>query len=173
MNFVSFNACLGQRQGVKSELLFLAALVAPILGHAGEQTKTKPTVAALSWLGGTWIYEKEGRTVTERWTSPAGGMMLGTSHTIAKEKTIEYEFVVIRADADGDVFYVAKPSGQLEAAFKLIRVTPHEAVFENTEHDFPQRILYTLKDSETLLAAIEGVKGGKSRRIEFPYRRAK
>ena len=97
--------------------------------------------------------------------------MIGTSHTVAKEKTVEYEFMVLRADANGDVFYVARPSGQPEALFKLVRGTEREAVFENREHDFPQRILYQLKDDGTLLAAIEGAKNGKSRRVEFPYRR--
>jgi hypothetical protein len=140
---------------------------------AAEKATEKPTIAALSWLAGTWSFERNGRVVTERWTPPAGGVMLGTSHTVANEKTVEYEFVVLRADANGDIFYVAKPSRQPEAAFKLARLTEREAVFENPEHDYPQRISYALKDDGTLLAAIEGTKAGKSRRVEFPYRPVK
>ena len=102
---------------------------------------------------------------------PAGGMMLGTSQTVANGKTVEYEFVLLRADAAGDVHYVAKPSGQPEASFKLVKAGPREAVFENPTHDFPQRIVYTLQEDGTLLAAIEGERNGKARRVEFPYRR--
>ena len=132
-----------------------------------------PTVASLAWLTGTWSFERNGRVVTERWAAPAGGVMLGTSHTVAQEKTIEYEFVVIRADERGDIFYVAKPSGQREASFKLVRLAAREAVFENPEHDFPQRISYVLKEDGMLLASIDGAKNGKSRRVEFPYRPVK
>jgi hypothetical protein len=70
------------------------------------------------------------------------------------------------------LFYVAKPSRQPEASFKLVKLTEREVVFENQAHDFSQRILYTLKDDGTLLAAIEGTNDGRTRRVEFPYRRA-
>jgi hypothetical protein len=127
----------------------------------------------LSWLAGTWSFERNGRAVTERWTAPAGGMMLGTSQTVANDKTVDYEFIVLRVDANGDLLYVAKPSRQPEASFKLVRVTDREIVFENPQHDFPQKISYTLKDDGTLLAAIEGTKNAKTRRVEFPYRPVK
>jgi hypothetical protein len=97
--------------------------------------------------------------------------MLGMSRTVANEKTVEYEFIVLRQDANGDIFYVAKPSGQPEASFKLTRGSATEAVFENPEHDFPQRISYKLNPDGTLLAAIDGTKAGKIRRVEFPYKR--
>ena len=54
-----------------------------------------------------------------------------------------------------------------------MRVSEREAVFENPQHDFPQRISYELKGDGTLLAAIEGTKNGKTRRVEFPYRPVK
>lgn len=142
-------------------------------GADAATATAKPTVASLAWLAGTWSFERNGRVVTERWTQPSGGIMLGTSHTVAKDKTVEYEFVVIRADAAGDLHYVAKPSGQAETAFKLIKLTDREAVFENPTHIYPQRVLYTLKNDGTLLAAIDGSKNGKSRRVEFPYRPVK
>lgn len=131
----------------------------------------KPVIADLAWLAGTWRYEHGSRVVTEHWRPPAGGMMIGTSHTVANDRTVEYEFIVLRSDAAGDLVYVAKPSGQSEAAFKLVRRGPRELVFENPRHDFPQRILYTLKDDGTLIAAVEGERNGKQRRVEFVYRR--
>lgn len=155
----------------------LALVVCMLLGFVGSlraaEADARPTVASLAWMAGTWSFERNGRVVTERWTEPAGGMMLGTSQTVAGDKTVEYEFIALRADADGRVLYVAKPSGQAEATFKLVRANPREVVFENPEHDFPQRISYALKDDGTLLAAIEGTKSGRTRRVEFPYRRVK
>jgi hypothetical protein len=139
---------------------------------AANPPAAKPAVAALGWLAGTWGFERNGRAVVEHWLPPAGGTMLGLSRTVANGRTVEYEFIVLREDANGDVAYVARPSRQAETAFKLVHLTEREAVFENPAHDFPQRIRYTLKDDGTLLAAIEGTKDGKTRRVEFPYRRA-
>ena len=99
--------------------------------------------------------------------------MLGMSRTVSQGRTVEYEFLLLRVEANGDINYLAKPSGQAEAAFKMVRASSTEVVFENPQHNFPQRITYTLKEGEKLTAAIEGTKNGKTRRIEFNYQRAK
>lgn len=89
--------------------------------------------------------------------------MLGMSRTVSQGRTIEYEFLLLRVESNGEINYVAKPSGQAEAMFKLIRASSTETVFEN-----PQQ-----KEGDKLTAVIEGTKNGKTRRIEFNYRRAK
>jgi hypothetical protein len=93
------------------------------------------------------------------------------SRTVARNRTVEHEFLLLREDEDGGLSYVAKPSRQPEATFRLTKATPVELVFENPAHDFPQRIIYMLKNSTNLVAAIEGTKKGKTRRIEFTYTR--
>lgn len=153
--------------GIASLILLFLVVSAP----SQQKSADKPSINRLSWLAGNWSLEKNGRVVTEIWMPPAGGTMLGMSRTVANENTVEYEFIVLRQDASGDIFYVAKPSGQPEASFKVTRATDTEVVFENPEHDFPQRISYKLNPDGTLLAAIDGTKGGKTRRVEFPYKR--
>jgi hypothetical protein len=153
----------------------VASLFSAILAATASaaEAPAKPTIANLSWLAGTWSFERNGRVVTERWTPPSGGMMMGTSQTVVNNRTVEYEFVTLGANAAGDIIYLAKPSRQREAAFRLVSSSERSLVFENPEHDFPQRISYVLKDDGTLLAAIEGTKDGKTRRVEFPYRPVK
>jgi len=46
-----------------------------------------------------------------------------------------------------------------------------EVVFENPAHDFPQRIIYRMKDPENLEASIEGTMGGTARTVNFPLQR--
>jgi hypothetical protein len=72
--------------------------------RAADESGAKPTVAALGWLAGTWGLERNGRTVTEQWMPPAGGTMLGMSRTIASGRTVEYELLLLRADAAGVCF---------------------------------------------------------------------
>jgi len=45
-----------------------------------------------------------------------------------------------------------------------------QLVFENPEHDFPQRIGYE-RDGDGMRAWIEGTLDGRSRRVEFAYMR--
>jgi hypothetical protein len=139
---------------------------------AGADDAPKATLATISWLAGSWSSDENGRQILEQWMPPAGGTMLGMSRTVARGKTVEYEFLLLRTEANGDINYVARPSGQSEAAFKLIRANASEVVFENPQHDFPQRICYSLKSDGKLTAAIEGTKNGKSRRVEFNYTRS-
>jgi hypothetical protein len=68
--------------------------------------------------------------------------------------------------------YEAHPSGQPSAVFLSTTVTGSTVVFENLQHDFPQRVGYERKGSDRLLAWIEGTQNGQIRRVDFPYRRS-
>ena len=48
-----------------------------------------------------------------------------------------------------------------------------EAVFENPEHDFPQRIICRLGDDGSLNARIEGKRNGKEKEMDFLMKRVK
>ena len=73
-------------------------------------------------------------------------------------------------EENGEIFFVAQPSGQKEARFKLTSVSEREVRFENPTHDFPQRIIYR-RDADTLLGRIEGISNGKERAVDFPLKR--
>ena len=124
----------------------------------------------LAWLSGCWLGDTPTRQIAEHWMKPAGNTMLGLSHTVAQGKTREFEFMRIVREENGDVFFVATPSGQKETRFKLVLVTNSEARFENANHDFPQRIIYR-RDGDSLVGRIEGVSKGKERSVEFPLKR--
>jgi len=132
---------------------------------------TPTTVRDVAWIAGCWEFTSGSRHVFEQWTSPEGATMIGVSRTVSNGKTTEYEFLLIREGANG-LEYVAKPSGQAEATFTATRASASEIVFENPSHDFPQRIIYR-KEGDSLKAAIEGPVNGQTRRIEFPYVKAR
>ncbi len=121
-------------------------------------------------MTGCWQLEGNGRKTEEHWLAPAGGSMLGVSRTVAGGKTVEYEFIQIRDLPDG-LTYIAKPSNQPEARFKIASKTTDEIVFENPTHDFPQRIRYRRVGNDALHARVEGPMNGKSLGIDFPYTR--
>ena len=158
-------------------MLALALLPAVLLAVDPKPAAPAASTAAvainqLGWLAGHWRMERAGRVVEEQWMAPAAGVMLGMSRTIARGKVVEHEFLQIREGPGGALYYVALPSGQKEAAFQIKSMNATEAVFENLQHDFPQRIIYTLQPDGSLLAAIEGPgQDDKVRRVEFSFKR--
>lgn len=113
---------------------------------------------SLGWLTGGWEGNYAGRrVVSEQWMKPLGGSMMGIGRTVKNGKTIEYEFVRIVLEDDGSVVYIAKPSSQSEASFKRVKLEGKRVVFENLNHDFPQRVIYYMPGPDSLVGRIEGV----------------
>jgi hypothetical protein len=146
-------------------------LVFLLLSSLAPQAPLKASAPDVAWLTGCWDLDRGRRHVVEHWTAPEGGTLLGVSRTVADGKTVEYEFLLIR-ERDGALEYVAKPSGQPEAIFVASRVTADEVLFENPQHDFPQRIRYKKQPDGGLAARIEGTLNGAARGIDFTYRAA-
>lgn len=124
----------------------------------------------VAWLQGCWEAASADRVTEEHWSVPRGGTMIGMSRTVSGTATSAHEFLLIR-ERDGKLAYEAHPSGQAPAVFLSTTVTGSSVVFENREHDFPQRIGYERKADDGLTAWIEGNRGGQVRRIEYPYKR--
>lgn len=125
----------------------------------------KPTLESLSWLAGCWNRTKGGDG-GEYWLKPEGGAMFGISRTLRNGKNISYEFMRIDYSRLGDIYYSVTLPRQIETRFKLIRSENQEAIFENPEHDFPQRIIYKL-EKDALKARIEGEVRGKMQAVDF------
>lgn len=128
------------------------------------------TLLLVAWLQGCWTLTSGDRVVEEQWMGPRGGSMVGVGRTTRGDQLIEYELVLLREQGER-LAYEAHPSGQPAATFLSTTVTTSSVVFENLQHDFPQRVAYERKGDD-LLAWIEGTRNGQLRRIEFPYHRA-
>lgn len=130
------------------------------------------SVDQVKWLQGCWRAVRGESTVEEQWMAPRGGTMLGMGRTVRGGKTAEYELVLIKEE-NGRIAYEAHPSGQPTATFLATTVSDSTVVFENPQHDFPQRVGYRREGADNLQAWVEGQANGKSRRIDFAYQRAR
>lgn len=155
---------------MRLRVILLCLLLSQALVLAEEKAFS---INDLTWLKGCWSWSRNGRETTEHWLKPAGGTMLGISRTVADGKTVEFEFTQIRQEANGEILFIAKPSGQPEATFKMIKGSTNEVIFENPQHDFPQRVIYRLQGDGSLLGRIEGVSKGKEKSVDFPMARAR
>jgi hypothetical protein len=134
-------------------------------------TTQGPTIDQLGWLSGCWSMKRGDSVVEEEWLKPLGGTLMGISRTVKGARTIEHEFLQIR-DVKGTLAYIAKPSGQAEAIFPMKTSTNQELIFENPNHDFPQRIIYR-RTTEGVTARVEGTQNGQTRGIDFVYSRCR
>ena len=122
---------------------------------------TKPAIADLAWMAGSWTGESGGIQMEEHWTAPKGNSMVGLHRDIGKGRTLLFEF--LRIEQQGDhIVYLSMPNGRSPATpFPLKEIAGTRVVFENPKHDFPQRIIYW-KDGNDLRARIEGTRNGKT-----------
>jgi hypothetical protein len=140
---------------------FIAALIA-----AAASPQQKPEIADLSFMAGCWEVRDGAARIQETWLKPSGGTMIGMSRTVKEGKTASAEFMTIRQDESGLVLQVQVGLGGRPIPFRLIRLSPAEAVFSNHEHDFPQRIVYRHMPTG-LFARTEGMVEGKERAMDY------
>jgi hypothetical protein len=147
----------------------LAAAVLASLSPAPGQQPSKPTLASLSWMTGSWSGLTEGVQMEEHCTAPNGNSMLGIHRDVGKGRTLSFEFLRIEQQGDRMV-YLSMPNGRSPATpFPMKEASAGRVVFENPTHDFPQRIIYW-KDGSDLRARIEGTMNGKMGSEEWRWR---
>lgn len=150
-------------------VLWLAAALA--LLSTGTPAAADDTLDRAAWLAGCWRADNAEPGTGEQWLPPAGGTMLGMSRTVRRGVTQGYEFMQIRSAADGRLVFAAQPQGRAETLFTLLPGNGNELVFENPEHDFPQRVIYRPEPAGRLRARIEGHREGLPRAVDFAMTR--
>jgi hypothetical protein len=137
---------------------------------ATDSVSASATLAQLDWLAGCWELRTARRTTVEMWMPPDGGLMLGASRTVTGG--IARAFEHLRLHQHGDtVTYTAIPSGQREASFRATHVSDSGFTVENPAHDFPQRIIYTRRGVDSLIARVEGPSETGTRGFDLPMKR--
>lgn len=149
---------------------FVLTLIA-LAFAASAQAAPADDVAKLSWMAGSWREDKVTATTSETWLAPVGGAMAGVSQTSAPGRKPRIEHMQITVEPAGVTFTAILP-GQPPTPFVLKPGPDGEAVFENTAHDFPQRVIYS-RCGEQLCARIEGVVKGEPVSQYWVYRRVK
>ncbi len=128
----------------------------------------RPSLEDLLWLAGSWVGSAGGTTMEEVWTEPAGGVMLGLHRDVTAGRPVFFEYLRIE-QRESSVVYIASPRGTGATEFTLVSTGAAEVVFENPEHDYPQRIIYR-REGELLIVRIEGEVSGETQGQEWQWR---
>lgn len=134
---------------------------------SGQAMGVEPT---LDWLAGHWCGNDPARQIDEVWLPEAGGALLGMSRTVRGARVESFEYMRIVFDAGKAQFHV-QPNGVPATVFTQAARGEGWIHFENSAHDFPNRIEYR-RDGDMLHASIAGPgRDGKAMTIPFDYRR--
>ncbi len=117
---------------------------------------------------GKWKMELNSNDVYEEWIIESESELTGKSYKVKNGLKDIDEALYLKKFADTWA-YVALPEGQNITMFKLVKYSFNMFVFENNEHDFPQRIIYEFHEVGKLSVAVEGKIDGVMKRKEFPY----
>jgi hypothetical protein len=129
----------------------------------------------LQQLNGTWKMQTPKGPIYESWRKTHENEMQGGSYKINGRDTIHFETVKLTKQADG-VFYIPVVKNENEGkpvAFKMISSDSNNFIFENKEHDFPQRIIYHIVNKDSVHAWIEGTHDGKAGREDYFFARVR
>lgn len=111
----------------------------------------------------------------EEWKKSDDSTFIGRSFVVVQNDTSVLETLSIELKLN-ELYYIPvvyDQNNRLPISFKYISNTGGQITFENMEHDFPQRIIYSNPNIDILLSRIEGLYNGEFRKKEFTLTRSK
>jgi hypothetical protein len=125
----------------------------------------------LHGLSGLWKMDAKRGAIYEEWQVKSDSQLSGKSYKLNNKDTTVLENVTISLQRTEIYFtpVVRDQNNQQPVPFKLISCSGNRYVFENKEHDYPQRVIYELVSMNDLKARIEGKKNGKEMGSDFNY----
>ncbi len=154
-------------------LLILASLSIVSCKEDPNVITSESTEFDQNLLIGRWEDSSEQNQHVEEWIADGDSDVKGIGFELVNKDTVFIEELAI-LKIGGRWLYRAKINNQNDSDwvnFVMISDQNNKAVFENKQHDFPQRIIYEFKSDDSLHASIEGEENGDYRRFNFFYKR--
>lgn len=127
-------------------------------------------------LSGHWIKRGNTAVIAEHWEQASDRAWIGAVYRIEEGDSLLVESLEIRAAGDSGFVYWAAVEGQNEGKsvpFDLKTYLPDSLfVFENANHDFPQKISYRLLTPDSLEIVL-GLLADESKDRQFYFGRVK
>lgn len=111
----------------------------------------------LAWMLGSREMVTSNELILETWEKENDTLFIGKSYNLTQYDTTLTETIQL-IQKENIIYYIPLVFNQNEGEpvlFELISQNPEQLIFENLEHDFPNRICY-FKDDKNINAWIEG-----------------
>src|SRR5690349_4635684 len=95
-------------------------------------------VDKLVFMAGCW----SGPGTFEMWMKPEAGSVMGMGRSVRNGKVVGSEYFFVTEGSDGIALNVQQRLGATVTQFRAKELTSSSVIFENPEHDYPQRVIY-------------------------------
>jgi len=140
---------------------------------AQQAEKKQSPLEKVSWLAGRWENKSPEGNASEIWVRENDSTYRGESYFVIGNDTVSRENIELIERA-GKVYYIPvmqDQNGGKPVRFTLTSSSNDFLLFENPEHDFPQKISYKFLGKDKAIAEISGVLEGKEASQQFPMQR--
>ena len=151
----------------------LILLLLAIVSCKNQEANEKDKIKSANWMLGKWSAKTDDGILSESWKQLNDSTFQGESFFIKEKDTLHFESILLQQKGE-ELIYNATVKGQNEnkaVAFKMTAGTEKQLVFENPKHDYPQKIIYTQINKDSLVASISGVQLGKPSSEKFGMKR--
>lgn len=160
---------------MKSNTLILSALFIACLISCQNNSANKhfDKLEKMTWLLGSWEQKLPDGTLVEIWEKQNDSTYNGRSYFIKGKDTIHTESIVLNQVKE-QLFYIPTVTGQNNdepVTFKLTSNTENVFTFENSAHDYPQKIMYKKVASDRLIAVTSGKQQGRQSQESYPMKK--
>ena len=128
-----------------------------------------------AWLIGNWGDTSDKGVLTESWIKTNDSVYHGESYFVVKNDTVFSENIELE-EANGKLAYIVTVPGQNEekpVRFEMTLINDTGIIFENPQHDFPNKITYNKITNDSIVAQISGTQNGKHATETFAMKRQK
>lgn len=137
--------------------------------------KKETRLTKMEWLEGTWEFEVDNGLFGEKWKRVNDSLFSGVGYMLIGEDTSSTETLSLELRGE-KLFYVAIVSDQNDGkpvSFEMVSDEDDTFIFENKEHDYPQKITYHHTAPDELTILVEGIQDGEPSKMELWMMRMK
>ena len=144
--------------------VFLTSVSAGLI-NAQENLKSNISLNDFDFLLGKWETDFGKFKYYEEWEKE-NDKLIGQGYRIKEGKRFDGEKLVL-INIYGYISYIATVDKQQPVLFALVESISNKYVFENIEHDFPQRVIYNFINENSIKVFVEGEMNGNIERDEY------
>lgn len=141
-----------------------------------KEQRVYSLITKANWFIGEWHNTSKFGNFTEKWEKLSDSTMTGESFIIKGSDTVFRENILLEQRNDSlfyNVILVSEQKQEESTSFYLTKSSEKELVFENPSHNFPNKIVYNLIKSDSILASIHGKNKGIEKSELFPMTKKK
>jgi len=158
---------------MRFNILLVISLILLLNACCRDNDEQRNELEKLGWLIGKWENISDESEFYEIWTELNDSSFYGESVLLVNDDTAFFETMTLENRLN-TITLIPTTIDQTDGnpiPFVLISFVNGKFIFENKEHDFPQRIVYTNSQPDSLYAFIEGIDNGTYRKSEFRFKR--